>query len=108
MYDPRHVVVVEPNAAAVEDAVAGFRSRAPDPGDIRRSALATARPHRLRLIDWLSGIVETDLRPHADENGWLPQFRDKLRQKWRVDRRSDGGLEARPLADPGAPTLQEA
>jgi len=108
MYDPRHVVFVEPAPSAVEAAVRRFRSEAPDPEQVRRSALAKTLPHRRRLIDWLSATVAKDLTPQADANGWLPQFRDKLRQKWLVERRPDGSPAARSLADMGMPTLREA
>jgi len=108
MYDPRYVVVVEPLASAVEAAVWRFRSSAPDPDDVRRGALAKALPHRRRMIDWLSATVGTDLTAQADVNGWLPQFRDKLRQKWSLERRPDGSLAAHSLAETGMPTLKEA
>jgi hypothetical protein len=82
MYDPRHVVVVEPTQQAVEAAVASYVLSAPDPEEIRASALAKTRPHRRRLIAWLSGVVGEDLLPRADESLWLPQFCDKLREVW--------------------------
>lgn len=97
MYDPRHVAIVEPTPKAVETAVARFWASAPDPEEIRAAALAKARPHRSRLIAWLSEIVGEDLLGQADENLWLPQFRDKLRQIWRLDERPDGRLDAREI-----------
>ncbi len=97
MYDPRHVAIVEPTPQAVEAAVAAFVASAPTAQEIRRSALATARPHRERLIAWLSGIVGEDLFKHADENLRLPQFHDKLRQLWRLEPRPDGRLEAHKI-----------
>jgi hypothetical protein len=95
MYDPRHVTVVEPAAAAVEAAVAAYRTAAPDPFEIRAATLARGRPHRERLIAWLSERAGRDLAPLADGNLWLPQFHDKLRQVWRIDARPDGGWDAR-------------
>ena len=99
MYDPRHVAVVEPDPAAVEAAVAAFQVHAPDPLEIRAAALARARPHRARLIAWLSQIAGRDLGPLADGNLWLPQFRDKLRQVWSIERAPDGGTQARATDD---------
>jgi hypothetical protein len=95
MYDPRHVTVVEPSASAVEEAVAAYQKTAPDPFEIRGAVLAKARPHRARLIAWLSELAGRDLLPLADGNLWLPQFHDKLRQVWRIDARSDGRWDAR-------------
>jgi hypothetical protein len=97
MYDPRHVAIVEPTPKAVEAAVAAFRASAPEPQEIRAAALAKTRPHRRRLIAWLSDIVGEDLFNHADDNFWLPQFCDKLRQIWRLDVCPDGRLDARQI-----------
>ena len=102
MYDPRHVAIVDPTPEAVEAAVEAFAARAPDPAEIRASALAKARPHRGRLIAWLSGVVGEDLLAQADENLWLPQFHDKLRQAWRVDVLPDGRLDAHRIESWGA------
>jgi hypothetical protein len=96
MYDPRHVTIVEPTAEAVEAAVAAYRSRAPDPFEIRASALAKARAHRARLLAWLSEVVGRNLAPMADGNLWLPQFRNKLSAFWWVQPRPDGGINAWP------------
>jgi glycosyltransferase involved in cell wall biosynthesis len=95
MYDSRHVTIVEPDARAVEQAVAAYQIAAPEAQEIRAAALEKARPHRARLIAWLSGVVGQDLQPLANENLWLPQFHDKLRQVWRIDAGSDGGWTAR-------------
>jgi hypothetical protein len=92
LYDPRHVAVVEPTAEAVEAAVAAFQVAAPDPREIRAAALARARPHRQRLIAWLSNVVGEDLFTQADENLWLPQFHDKLRKSWLFDVRPEGSV----------------
>jgi len=105
MYDPRHVTIVEPRAEAVEAAVAAYRTRAPDPMEIRVSALAKVREHRTRLIIWLSNLAGEDLFRLADENLWLRQFRDKLRQTWRLEPRPDGGFEARPMPGWSLPHL---
>lgn len=90
MYDPRHVAIVEPTPAAVEAAVDRFVSNAPDPAEIRQSALARTRPHRARLIAWLSGVVGRDLSGEADDSLWLPQFCDKLRENWTIEPLGDG------------------
>lgn len=97
MYDPRHVTIVEPRAEAVEAAVAAYRKCTPDPAEIRASALAKSRQHRARLIAWISNLAGQDLFQLADENLWLPQFRDKLRQTWRVERRRGRGFEGLPI-----------
>ena len=96
MYDPRHVTIVEPTAEAVEAAVAAYRMSAPDPFEIRASALAKARAHRARLLAWLSEVVGRDLAAAADGNLWLPQFRNKLSTFWWVQPRPDGGINAWP------------
>ncbi len=98
MYDARHVTIVEPRAEAVEAAVAAYQESAPDPMEIRTSALAKAREHRARLITWLSNLAGEDLFRLADENLWLPQFRDKLRRTWRVEGLPQGRFEARPVS----------
>ncbi len=105
MYDPRHVAIVEPTPQAVEAAVAAFAASAPDPQEIRQSALARARPHRERLITWLSGIVGEDLFKQADKNLWLPQFCDKLRQTWRLEPRPNGRFEAHKIEGWARPIL---
>jgi len=97
MYDPRHVTIVEPRAEAVEAAVAAYVERAPDALEIRASALTKARPHRARLIAWLSNLAGEDLFARAGENLWLPQFRDKLRQSWRIEPRPGGGAVGFPI-----------
>jgi hypothetical protein len=101
MYDERHVIVVQPTALAVEAAVATYQLSAPDPLEIRAAALARARPHRQRLIAWLSERAGRDLTPLADGNLWLPQFYDKLRQTWLIDAGPDGGWQARRYQTPG-------
>jgi hypothetical protein len=101
MYDALHVTIVEPTAAAVEAAVAAYQASAPDPLDIRAAALARARPHRQRLIAWLSERAGRDLAMLADGNLWLPQFYDKLRQTWLIETRPDGGWQARRYQTPG-------
>ena len=103
MYDPRHVAIVEPEAAAVEAAVAHFAAHPPDPNEVRRSALAKTRVHRQRVIDWLSRIVGEDLTPRADDSLWLPQFCDKLRNGWTLEPRGDGTADARPLGEAPKP-----
>jgi hypothetical protein len=102
MYDSRYVTVVAPSAEAVEAAVAAYRVSAPDPLEIHAAALAKARPHRQRLIAWLSERAGRDLTALADGNLWLPQFHDKLRQIWFIDSLPGGGRRARPYQIPAA------
>ena len=103
MYDPRHVAIVAAKPEAVEAAVATFAAVAPDPQEIRISALAKTRPHRERLIAWLSQVVGQDLLPQADESFWLPQFCDKLREVWTLEPRGDGTADARCVYRPARP-----
>jgi hypothetical protein len=93
LYDPRFVSIVEPRPEAVEAAVAAWVARPADPWAVREAVLAAMRPHRARLIAWLSGIVGRDLMAEANENLWLPQFHDKLRHRWRYEIGQDGALE---------------
>lgn len=90
--DPDFVTVVAPRAEAVEAGVAAWSRRPADPWAVRAAALARVRPHRARLIAWLSAIVGRDLMVDADENLWLPSFHDKLRQLWRYAIDADGAL----------------
>jgi len=92
LYDPDFVTVVEPDPQAVEAAVAGWVRHPPDPEAVRAAALAAARPHRARLIAWLSQVVGRDLMSEAADNLWLPQFHDKLRQTWRYEIGVGGAL----------------
>jgi hypothetical protein len=80
-FDPRHVKIVEPEATAVEKAVAEWGERAPFPEDIRASALQKSKMFRARLLHWLSALSGQDLFADANENLWSPLFIDKLR-KW--------------------------
>ncbi len=96
-FDPRHVRVVEPTAEAVRAAVEAAQAPGMDPLEIRQGVLDRFRPHRRRLITWLSQLSGRDLEPAADENLWLPSFRDKLRAMWLLGRTDDGQRFARPL-----------
>ncbi len=79
LYDSRQVLVVAPTPAAVEAGVAQCVDWPIDPEDLHTMALAKAIPHRRRLLDWLSRVVERDAHALANANAWLPSFRDKLR-----------------------------
>jgi hypothetical protein len=103
MYESGHVQIVEPSPGAVEAAVAHFVACAPDPLDIRRSALAKTRPHRRRMIEWLSVLAGRDLFALADGDLWLPQFCDKLREGWTLSVREDGTADARRISRPAPP-----
>lgn len=105
MYDPRHVTVVPPEAGAVEAAVAAYARSAPDPAEVRAAALARARPHRARLIAWLSDLAGEDLLPTASETLWLPQFHNKLRQAWRLETDAAGRTTASLAQGWQPPTL---
>lgn len=103
MYEPGHVALVPPAAAAVEAAVASFVARAPDPGAIRAAALAKTRAHRERMIAWLSAIAGRDLFSLADSDLWLPQFCDKMREFWVLRPQGDGQAIAHCLSRPDRP-----
>jgi hypothetical protein len=105
MFDPRHVTIVEPRPEAVEAAVAAYQRGAPDPDDIRASALARSLQHRARLIAWLSEPVGEDLLARADKTLWLPQFRDKLRRAWKLVDAGPGAARAIQLGDSSYPTI---
>ncbi len=96
-FHPGHVRMVEPTAEAVRSAVDDMQALELDPFEVRQSALDKFRPHRRRLIAWLSQLSGQDLEPTADENLWLPSFRDKLRSMWLLGRADDGRSFARPL-----------
>ena len=71
--------MVAPTPAAVEAAVAHCVDWPVDPEELHALALAKAIPHRRRLLDWLSQVIERDAHAMANANAWLPSFRDKLR-----------------------------
>jgi hypothetical protein len=103
MYEPGHVQIVEPSAAAVEAAVARFVAESPDPLAIRASALAKTRAHRRRMIEWLSAVAERDLFALADDDLWLPQFCDKLRESWVLRLCEGAAADARRISRPARP-----
>jgi glycosyltransferase involved in cell wall biosynthesis len=79
LWDSRQVRVVAPTPAAVEAGVAQCLDWPVDPEELHALALAKAIPHRRRLLDWLSQVIERDAHALANANAWLPSFRDKLR-----------------------------
>jgi len=81
-FHPDYVETVAAEPAAVEAGVARFLAREPDPWEIRRRTLDLFRPHRARLLQWLSSIAGRDLFPLANESLWLPSYVDKL-STWR-------------------------
>lgn len=72
---------VWPYAWAVNRAVAYWEKRLPDPNEIRRETMAKAILHRMRLLDLLKKITGQNVHAMADANGWLPGYRDKLRER---------------------------
>ncbi len=78
-YDSRYVLVVAPTPSAVEAGIAQCVDWPIDPEEIHNIALSKAIPHRRRLLDWLSRVMERDAHALANANAWLPSFRDKLR-----------------------------
>lgn len=79
LYDSRQVLVVAPTPAAVEAGVAQCVDWPIDPDELHALTLAKVIPHRRRLLDWLSRVIERDAHALANANSWLPSFRDKLR-----------------------------
>lgn len=78
-FDKASTIIVAPVADLVRQTVA-FAVRNPlDPMEIRKRVMDKAIPHRLRLIDWMSGLAGERLQSRADAWAWLPAFRDKLR-----------------------------
>lgn len=77
-FDSRHVKIVEPNAVAVEQAVAEWALNPPPAEEVRESVLKKCREHRRRLLDFLGEISKNDVYADVDENYWSPLFVDKL------------------------------
>ncbi len=77
-FDPRHVKIVEPNAEAVERAVAEWVLNPPPSAEIRESVLVKCREHRRRLLGFLAAISNKNVFSDIDENFWSPLFVDKL------------------------------
>jgi glycosyltransferase involved in cell wall biosynthesis len=77
-----YVETVEPVPSPVAEAVARFNARRDDPWAIRNRTLELFKPHRKRLIEWMSEVTGEDLVQRADENLWLPSFVNKLRTWW--------------------------
>lgn len=80
-FDPGSTIIVKPDSGLVKQAV-DFAVRNPLPPDeIRARVIQKALPHRERLISWMSRVTGENLQARADRFGWLPQFRDKLREQ---------------------------
>jgi len=77
-FHPDYVETVEPSQDAVAEAVARLNARNLDPWTIHRRTLELAKPHRIRLLMWMSGILQQNLFQVAGENLWLPSFVNKL------------------------------
>lgn len=84
LYDSRQVRVVAPTPSAVAAGVADCMDWPVDPEELHALMLAKAIPHRRRLLDWLSQVIERDAHALANANAWLPSFHDKLRVTLRV------------------------
>jgi glycosyltransferase involved in cell wall biosynthesis len=77
-FHPDYVETVAPEAGAVAQGIARLLARNLDPQMIRDRTIALFKPHRARLITWLSGIAQQDLFALANETLWLPSFVNKL------------------------------
>ncbi len=77
-FHPDYVETVEPEPDAVAAGVARIVARNLDPEMIRSRTIDLIRPHRARLIMWLSGLAQHNLFPLANETLWLPSFSNKL------------------------------
>jgi glycosyltransferase involved in cell wall biosynthesis len=79
LFDPNHVLIVDPNSSSVETAVYNMQNNIIDPMQIRESALIKIRQHRKRFLDWLCQVSKQDLYLSADQNYWSTHFVNKLR-----------------------------
>jgi len=77
-FHPDYVETVESEPTAVAAGVQRILARGLDPQMIRARTIGLMKPHRARLLMWLSGIAQQNLFPLANENFWLPSFRHKL------------------------------
>lgn len=80
-FDPEHSVIVEPDPEAIEAAVERYQTRSPDPLIVRESVMRKIRAHRRRFLGWLSAISDRDLLSEADQDGWIPEFTNKLKSR---------------------------
>jgi glycosyltransferase involved in cell wall biosynthesis len=80
LYSSRYVKVVAPRTEAVATGVALAQDWPVPPEVIHAEVLARCIPHRRRLLDWLSRVMEKDAHAMANQNAWLPSYRDKLRE----------------------------
>lgn len=80
LFDERYVLMVEPNANAIQLAVKSLQKSHFNPLEIRENVLIKIRQHRMRFLDWLCDVTKQDLYSYADQNYWIPHFVNKLRQ----------------------------
>jgi glycosyltransferase involved in cell wall biosynthesis len=79
--DQQSTLLVKPEAHDVLRAVASANANPLDPQQIRARVMNKAIAHRVRLLDWMSGLAGQSLHAKADARAWLPSFRDKLRER---------------------------
>jgi hypothetical protein len=82
-FHPDYVETVPPEPGAVAQGVGRLLARNLDPQAIHDRTVALFKPHRARLLMWLSGIAQHNLFPLANQNLWLPSFANKLEtERW--------------------------
>lgn len=79
LFDPNHVLIVDPNSSSVEAAVCSMQNSCIHPMEIRESVLIKIRQHRKRFLDWLCQVSKQDQYLSADQNYWSTHFVNKLR-----------------------------
>jgi hypothetical protein len=84
MYDSRHVTIVEPTAAAVQEAVEYWLRHPVPPEEIRESIMEKFRMHRRLFMEHINRVTGIDLMPQADADFWHPRFINKLRTRVHV------------------------
>ena len=85
LFDFRHVLMVEPHANRVENAVRLFQELKIDRLEIRNSVMDKIRIHRHRFINFLSQITSKDLMSEVDADFWHPNFTNKLMNRFEID-----------------------
>ena len=83
-FDSENSRIVQPLPEAVEAAVTEFNEMELNPAEIHFNVMKKIRVHRARLLEWLEQMTGNNLFEQADENLWIPQFTNKLRQTVRL------------------------
>ena len=79
--DPRFSVIVDPEPAAVADAVRRMAARRDDPGKIRQAAFDAMRADRKRLLGLIDAIYRQEAVRFPEGAAWIELFR---RTAWPV------------------------